>query len=274
VRSALLRGRDHTELGAIVAEAEGRAAAAISRGGAPKRYPHVDPNEDAALFASGPGGTLLAVADAHEGFAAAELALDHLLTSPAGQWTAESRLDAEAWQRHVVAALLDANQTIHDETRQLPGPHSCTTLSLVVVRPAQQLLFYASLGDSHLFQVGSQRVDDLGVHASRETRRKLGSYFLGFGPETTESLSGKCLTGALPLADTQAVLLVTDGISERGIGVADPPAAMADVVGRASGSPEETRPLAAARGVVEVALASHVRRNAGDNVACAVLWLA
>ena len=118
-----------------------------------------------------------------------------------------------------------------------------------------------------------QRVADLGVRASRETRRKLGSYFLGFGPETTESLSGKCLTGVQPLAGTRAVLLVTDGISERGIGVEDPRAAMADVIERAEGSPEETRPLAAARAVVEVALASHVRRDAGDNVACAVLWL-
>ena len=56
LRLALLRGREHVELGAIDVVAEGSAAIAISLGGAPKRYAHVDPNEDAALLALGAGG--------------------------------------------------------------------------------------------------------------------------------------------------------------------------------------------------------------------------
>jgi len=44
MRSALLRGRDYTRLGITAAVAEGRAAIAISRGGAPKSYRYRDPN--------------------------------------------------------------------------------------------------------------------------------------------------------------------------------------------------------------------------------------
>ena len=47
----MLRGRDHTRIGVTSAVAEGCAAIALSRGGAPKSYRYRDPNEDAALFA-------------------------------------------------------------------------------------------------------------------------------------------------------------------------------------------------------------------------------
>ena len=87
MRSALLRGRDHTRLGITAAVAEGRAAIALSRGGAPKSYRHRDPNEDAALFAEGEGGILLAVADGHGGCDAAETAVERLLARFAPAWT-------------------------------------------------------------------------------------------------------------------------------------------------------------------------------------------
>ena len=87
MRSALLRGRDHTRLGITAAVAEGRAAIALSRGGAPKSYRYRDPNEDVALFAEGEGGILLAVADGHGGCDAAETAVEKLLASFAPAWT-------------------------------------------------------------------------------------------------------------------------------------------------------------------------------------------
>ena len=94
MRSALLRGRDHTRLGITAAVAEGRAAIALSRGGAPKSYRYRDPNEDAALFVEGEGGILLAVADGHGGCDAAETAVEKLLARFAPAWTAPRRTGA------------------------------------------------------------------------------------------------------------------------------------------------------------------------------------
>jgi serine/threonine protein phosphatase PrpC len=273
VRSALLRGRDHAELGGIAAEAEGAAALAISRGGALKTYAYTDPNEDAALFASGPGGTLLAVADAHDGFAASELALDHLLHQPAAQWIAAEPMEPGRWERYAVAVLLDANAAIRRELDGSATPISSTTLSLAVVRPAEGHLFFASMGDSHLFAAGRDGVRDLGVRASSRVRRRLGAFFLGWGDETESSLREKCVLGVEPLAGCRAVLLATDGLSERGVGVADATAAVAACVTRASRAQPELRALEAARGLVEIALEAHARHGAGDNVASAVAWL-
>ena len=88
MRQALLRGRDHLELGAIGVVSEGAVAIAISKGGALKNYQHTDPNEDAAAFAVGAGGILVAVADGHNGSEGAEIALEHLLGDCASAWTA------------------------------------------------------------------------------------------------------------------------------------------------------------------------------------------
>ena len=63
MRKGVLRGREHTGIGQIACVAEDELALAISRGGAAKRYAYKDPNEDAAGFATGTGGRLLAVAD-------------------------------------------------------------------------------------------------------------------------------------------------------------------------------------------------------------------
>ncbi len=273
MRSGLLRGRDHVELGSVGAEAEGPAALALSRGGAAKTYAYTDPNEDAALFATGPGGTLLAVADGHDGFAASELALDHLLHQPAAQWIAAEALDPASWERHALAALLDANAAIRREVEGSPTPLSCTTLCLAVVRPAEGRLLFASMGDSHLFVARGAGVTDHGVRADPGTRRRLGWFFLGFGEETESSLRDKCVIGVEPLAGCRAVLLATDGLSERQVGVTDAAGTVAACVARAARADPALRALEAARGVVEAALAAHARRGSGDNVASAVVWL-
>jgi hypothetical protein len=57
------------------------------------------------------------------------------------------------------------------------------------------------------------------------------------------------------------------------VGVADAAETVAACVGSAARADPELRALEAARGVVEAALAAHVRRGSGDNVASAVAWL-
>ena len=112
MRSALFRGREHLEIGAVDTVAEGPAAIAISIGGRKKAYHHRDPNEDAALFAFGEAGILAAVADGHRGFEAAEVTLDHLAAHPAQHWTDQGAVDSTSWERHVLAVLCSANEQI------------------------------------------------------------------------------------------------------------------------------------------------------------------
>jgi hypothetical protein len=111
------------------------------------------------------------------------------------------------------------------------------------------------------------------VRADPGTRRRLGWFFLGWGEETETSLRDKCVIGVEPLAGCHAVLLATDGLSERHVGVADAAGTVAACVASAARADPALRALEAARGLVEAALAAHVRRGSGDNVASAVAWL-
>lgn len=267
MRSALLRGREHTQLGVTAAIAEGRAAIAISRGGAPKAYHYRDPNEDAALFAQGEGGILLAVADGHGGCDAAEIAVEKLLASFAPRWTGLAAPGLrESWSERALAALGEANAAILERVALGGVATARSTLALALLRPGDDLLAFASLGDSHVFQVAASEVRGLGRQRERRP------CFLGFASETAESLAGKHVAGVQPLAGTRAVVLVTDGLSEKGIGVAVPELAVAECAEAAERGKPELRPLAAARGVVERALAEHRRHRSGDNVAAAVAW--
>ncbi len=249
------------------AVAEGRAAIALSRGGAPKSYRHRDPNEDVALFAEGEGGILLAVADGHGGCDAAEAALDRVLAGFAPAWTTASAPGLrERWTAQAPIWLAELNAAILERVA-LGGPDtSRTTLALALLRPGDDLLAFASLGDSHIFQLTAGEVLELGHEDGRRT------CYLGFASETPESLDGKYVAGAHGLAGTRAIVLVTDGLTERGIGVAVPEDAVAECAELAARELPELRPLGAARGVVERALAEHRRHRAGDNVAAAVAW--
>jgi len=267
VRSALLRGREHLDLGAVDAIAEGRAAVAISMGGARKAYAHTDPNEDAAAFALGRAGALLAVADGHRGFEASEVLLEHLLHHPAPQWTEPGGVTAEAWTRHALAVLCDANAEILRERLHSEHGDARTTLALALVLPAQGLLLHAAVGDSHLFRVGREAVEDLAAPEGPE------AFFLGHGPETPESLARKARIGVCRLEETRALVLATDGLSEKHVGVEDPSATVAEVTRAAREAAPDRRALEAARGVLEAALAAHRRNPSGDNAAVAVMWL-
>ena len=267
MRSALLRGREHTRLGITAAVGEGRAAVALSRGGAPKSYRYRDPNEDGALFALGEGGILVAVADGHGGCDASEIALERLLAAFAPTWTGRAAPGLrEDWRNLAIAAFGELNAAILERVALGGTSTARTTLALALLRPADDLLAFACLGDSHVFQLAAGEVLELGH--DRERR----SCYLGFASETAESLVEKQVSGVQSLAGTTAAVLVTDGLSEHGIGVAVPEDAVAECADLAARGEPELQPLAVARSVVERALAEHRRHRSGDNVAAAVAW--
>jgi len=268
LKSALLRGREHVELGAIDAVAEAHAAIAISIGGAHKTYPHTDPNEDAALFALGEVGTLVAVADGHRGFEAAEVALEHLATNPAPHWTAAGGVDESSWRRQALAVLSDAHAQVHSEVEREGGSAPRTTLTLALVLPSAGFLLYASLGDSHLFRVRGDQALDL-MTRSGDTRNR----FLGDRKTTPEEIAEQSYIGTEPLHGVRAIVLATDGLSEEGIGVANPGATVQEAVDAAARADPDLRALHTARGVVERAVAAQAKHRSGDNAAVAVVWL-
>lgn len=260
---ALLRGREHTSVGALYLLAEGPAALAISLGGAAKTYEHTDPNEDACAFVLGEGGAVLAVADAHFGFEAAEVALAHLMANPAVHWAEETgEVPEAAWRRHALAALCDANADVLHERRERSGSVSCTTLTLAVVRPSAGQLLYASVGDSLLFTVAGNTALELSPCTSSPS-------FLGAGEEAPETLGPRTRVGIAALELVDAVVLATDGLSEKGIGVPDPARAVRDAWLETAAAPAALRPSRLARGVCEAALESHARAQSGDNLALA-----
>jgi serine/threonine protein phosphatase PrpC len=267
--SALLRGRDHTHLAEIAAIAEGACAVALSRGGAPKKYHHRDPNEDAVAFASGEAGSLIAVADAHDGIRASEVAIEHLMERYALEWTAgEGDLLTANWAETAVAVFADVNQAIAQAIARHGERGSCTTLAFALVRPAEDLLAFAAMGDSHVFRVCETSADDIA--------RDAGAFaaFLGGAEESAETLRSRVFSGTQSLGPVRAVVLATDGISERGIGLEAPSQAVLESTRRAAEAEVSLQPLVTARTLVELALEAQRHNRSGDNVASAVIWLA
>jgi serine/threonine protein phosphatase PrpC len=272
VRSAWLHGRDHTELGAIETCGEGAAALALSLGGAKKVYAHTDPNEDGALFAAGPGGTLLAVADGHGGVEASEAALACVLGTLASGWTSTEIRLRGAWKAEALSGLAACEAAIGKRAASGGRRLSRTTLALAVVRPVEGYLFFLSIGDSHVFELRGTLALDLAGERSASGRL----FFLGTGQGARgarNALSEECVVGAVPLAGVRAVVLATDGLSEQGVGVDDPAVTVARVSAEAARAPLMRRGLETARGLVEAALEAQRRNASGDNVAAAVAWL-
>jgi serine/threonine protein phosphatase PrpC len=261
--SGVLHGRDHTGGGKIAAIAEGRVAVALSRGGAPKRYAHKDPNEDGAAFVSGDGGDLLVVADAHAGREAAEIAVDHLVERFGPQWTTASAPPLP-WPELARSAVGELHAAILESAARGGNPESRTTLTFALVRPGEDLLAWASVGDSHVFHVAEAETSEL---TPQEPERM---HFLGSPSRTPETLEIQIASRAL--GATRALVLVTDGISEHGIGVDYPCEAVAAAAARAELAKPELRALVAARHLLEQALAAHRRQSSGDNVATALYW--
>jgi serine/threonine protein phosphatase PrpC len=266
MRSGLLLGREHTKLGAIAALAEGRCAIALSRGGYAKGYAHRDPNEDAAGYAFAAHGALLAVADGHGGHEAAAHTVATLLSRFGEKWTTDTAPLGPTWPARAGEALEQLHTEIVASGSRGGNPDARTTLALALARPGEALLLYASVGDSHVFSARAAEAVDL---AQREDARPA---FLGSPSLAPAELVARALIGSAPLAGAGALALATDGLSEHGIGVAAPEAAVVGVLTCAARASAELRPLEAARGLVECALASHRAQRSGDNVAAAVLW--
>lgn len=270
LRSGSLVGAQHPDLGAIATVAEGACAIAISRGGANKVYDHVDPNEDCALFATGGGGSLLAVADGHHGSHGAQAAIEALArdTAPAACATASPTQAEAGWtdwlydelQRTSAAVVRDAAQR-----KLAPAP---TTLCVVVIRPAEQEWSWAAIGDSHIFQFDSTEAHDCGWQASPD---RLGrAHFMGVAEESWHRAN--TALGWAPLGDTEAIVLATDGLSERNIGLKNPASGVAAAAVGAREIEEPRRAQWLARDVAARANAAHCEHKSGDNVAAAV-WI-
>ncbi len=262
---ALRRGRAHTEMGAIAAIAEDACAVALSRGGARKPYAHKDPNEDVAGFVRGEAGALLAVADGHSGFEASEIALTSLLTGSGRGWTRREAL-ADEWSSLATDAICAAHAAILASAARGGNDASRTTLALALVRPGDDLLAWASIGDSHVFGARADAAVELAAAARTPTT------WLGSPSLTQDELRERIAVGCGALAETRDVVLATDGISERGIGFEAPDAAVLEATAKAADCEPDLRGLATARGLVEQALEAQRRNRAGDNVAAAVYW--
>ena len=264
---AILRGSESQIIGGVSVVSEASAAISLSQGGFKKRYSHADPNEDAAAFALGEAGVLLAVADGHNGCNAAESAIDELMLR-AGAILACDRNTSDEWWKKTFMETIGAIQTaLVSRVAQGVRGHSRTTLALALVLPGEDLLAFASVGDSHIFRVCPNEVVDLGTHS--EGLR----CFLGNPADDLGSLAKNSVVGVESLANTKAVILATDGISEPGIGVDVPEFTISECAAGADRSAPDLRPLRLARDVAEAALAAHQRHRAGDNIAAAVTCL-
>jgi len=276
MRSAFLRGREHHRVGGVELVSEEPAAIALSRGGALKTYSHTDPNEDCVAFASGAGGYVLVAADGHHGALGSEAGVEAILGEFATSWTAaEAPIrpgshSNEAWKREGVRALMCANRAILEVAAQSALPPAPTTFVVALIRPQDDLLLHLSVGDSHLFAV------DRGVALDLGGRRPDWQFtpFLGYEEAREELLDKYALIGTRGLHDLRALVLATDGISEPGIGVANPAETVFGAVSQVElDSPPERRATDLCRSVTETALGAQRKQRAGDNMACSVLWL-
>ena len=270
VRSGILIGQKFPHLGAIDTVSEGAAAAAISRGGANKVYDHVDPNEDAALWGTGPGGTLLAVADGHSGAHGARAAVEALARDTADIACAQEapcRGEA-AWCEWLYAAVQATNAGIVRETEaQQLGP-APTTLCIAILRPAEGIWAWAGVGDSHVFSFDGDCARDRGWKGHSPRRER--AHFLGLAEESWHR--SNTALGWGPLDGVESIVLATDGLSEDGIGVKDPVATVAQAAASARAIPAPRRAQWLAREVAQRANASHRQNKSGDNISTAA-WV-
>jgi len=264
---AVLWGSESQIIGGASVIAEGSAAISLSQGGFKKRYPHTDPNEDAAAFALGEAGVLLAVADGHNGCDAAKSAIDELMLRAGALLTRNGSTDDEWWKNDALETIGAIQTALVSRVEQGVRGHSRTTLALALVLPSEDLLAFASVGDSHIFRVCPNEVVDLGAHSDGLR------CFLGNPANDLGTLAKKSVIGVESLANTRAVILATDGISEPGIGVDVPEFTVSECAAGADRFAPELRPLELARNVAEAALAAHQRHRAGDNIATAVTCL-
>lgn len=260
---ALLVGRAHQGFGAVGERAEGNAGVALSRGGAAKPYAHTDPNEDAVLAASGAKGFLVAAADGHWGVRASEAAIERLHDAFVADWIDGPARAPDRWYQDALHLLMALNEAVFATHHADEEPR--TTFAIALVRPEEELLVAASIGDTHLFVATRDAVREI-----LPKPRKFS--VLGQQRWSASKFEQVARFDVHPTRDVEALIAATDGLSEDGIGVADPEAAVRAAIDAARALPLAERAGAAARAVVDVALIAHVAHHAGDNIGAAVAW--
>ena len=266
MRSAFLLGRHHQRIGAVDLVAEGACAIALSRGGAAKRYDFTEPNEDACAFATAATGSVLAVADGLHGAGGSERAIEHVLAA-APAWLANEPGRAAELSGALRRLLGEIGRAIFDDAARAGLPPAATTLAIAVVRPGDDLLALASVGDSHIFVTRDGAVRDQSWSGGG------GRYPEYLGRERELEAEDKYTVESIALGGARAIALVTDGFSESGIGHADPAAQLQTLQLDTLAGDWELRAPDTCRAVVESALGVQRRQRSGDNVACAT-WIA
>jgi serine/threonine protein phosphatase PrpC len=228
-----LLGSSYEGLGEIgVAEIPPRLALAISRGRFPKGYPHVDPNEDAAFAAAAASAVLMAVVDGHNGFVAALTVVD-AFTAIADDLLSSCLDDPAVAVTQALAAAVEA-------VGGLPDGPSGAALSVAAVAAGRGAA--GTFGDTVATLVGR-----------RKARLLTGrTEFLHAGEESCSAS-----TGDFEITDGEAVVLVTDGVTDF---------AGRDSAGAVRRAVWGFGPQQAARNLVELGFAG----GAGDNLAAAV----
>ncbi len=261
----VLLGRDHVELGRIAAIAEASVAISLSRGGAAKTYHYREPNEDAVGFRRGAGGNVLVAADGHGGTEAAVLAVERVLETLGRDWIGSSA-PGDDWDPVARTLVGEIHADVLARVATGGNAEARSTLVFSVIRPDQGQIYWASIGDSHVFRAALSEVIELSGDDEQTT------FYLGSPHHPEDTIRAHVRSGQESLADTRAMILSTDGLSERGIGVDLPEAAVMEAVGRAARLDADLSSLETARHLVEIALEAHRLHKAGDNMATAVHW--
>lgn len=241
-----LWGREHVTFGDVEVRAvTPRLAAALSRGLHPKPYRWTDPNEDVVAVVAGPRGTLLVVADGHNGTASSEVAVATVLERFGDDPPPADLADHDLVRlfHDIGWAVLDATTPLDRERRE-----SRTTLSVALV--ADGVLQWAAMGDSPVVVAGPGGA----VELTQPTHHFVGSAL------PAGQVDRLLQRGHTPLPDTSWLAVLSDGFSNFTGGRATA-ATVDDVL---AGAPDAA---GGAAGLVEAAFAG----GAGDNVAAAVL---
>ena len=234
--SALLLGRDHTELGDIATRAvTSNLAIGIARGRFPKGYPHIDLNEDAVFATTDGRTTILAVADAHNGFDAAVIAISAIAEAVASTMASAPR--------DIVRLLVDAaGRGVASTIPDLGAPRnkSRTALSIAAIRDRR--IAATTIGDTACYI------------ATRRRARRIGTDTDYLGPNT--DLSAIQIEETSPTVPS-SVVVASDGL--------------ADFAVNARRTLRAATKLPALDGVEHLIRAAF-SGGAGDNVAIAASW--
>ena len=265
-----LLGRDFTGTAEVGAKAGKQIGIALAKGGAAKLYAHQDPNEDACLAMEGDAGALLAVADGHGGEEGARVAIEHLRDA-ARTWCDErGRQSDETWRERLTGTFVAIHEAVlalrqRDDAGKLKRA-ARTTLSLALLRRPEGRVFACSVGDSHVYRVDDDECHDLAWPRGAST------HFLGSAKLTRTNIDEALFLNACPAEGHVALVVATDGLSEPGIGAADPKALVREAIAEARERPNAERASAAAQRIVDETCEAQHQNGAGDNVAVAVVW--